>query len=109
MTYFTQKEAKQTKCPVARTFDDGKSATCDGDKCLLWRWRDLPANDHRVLGAYARVQQDLLAAEREKNPDTKKTANSFHKDAVATLAAAPWDFIFMVDDDRGFCGLGGKP
>ena len=52
---------------------------------------------------------NLLHYDEWKNPDTKKTANSFHKDAVATVAAAPWDFIFMVDDDRGFCGLGGKP
>ena len=109
MTYFTQKEAKQTKCPVARTFDDGKSATCDGGECLLWRWRDLSGNDHRVLSAYTRVQQELLSSEQAKNPDTKKNAGSFHKDAVAKVAAAPWDFIFMTDDDRGFCGLGGKP
>ena len=109
MTYFTQKEAKQIKCPVARTFDDGKSATCDGDKCLLWRWRDLPVNDHRVLAAYTRVQQDMLAEDKGINPDTKKTLATFHKAAVAKVASAPWDFIFMTDDDRGYCGIGGKP
>tara|TARA_R110000851_G_scaffold22626_13_gene67039 strand:+ start:6701 stop:7021 length:321 start_codon:yes stop_codon:yes gene_type:complete len=106
LNFHTQKEAKKLKCPVARTFGDGKKATCDGDACLLWRWRELSVSDHRVLSAYARVQQDMLAKEPA---DTKKTANSFHKAAVQKVAAAPWDFIFMTDDDRGFCGLGGKP
>ena len=86
MTYFTQKEAKQTKCPVARTFDDGKSATCDGDKCLLWRWRDLPANDHRVLGAYARVQQDLRLPV-ESGGDVPHGASAAR---AAGLAALEW-------------------
>jgi hypothetical protein len=109
LTYLTETEAAKRRCPIARTFNEGKAPNCDGSACILWRWRDLAANDPRVVSAYVREQALLLDAEKARDPATKKTADSFHKQAVARVAAAPWDFIFMGDEDRGFCGLGGRP
>lgn len=110
MTYLTPPEARKTMpCPVARTFDKKVGPNCDADACPMWRWREIAANDNRVMSAYRRVQQDMLTAKKEKNPDSNSTLNTFHKQAVAKVAAAPWDFIFMDDEDRGFCGLAGKP
>lgn len=110
MTYLTPPEARKAMpCPVARTFAEKVGPNCDADKCPMWRWRELSVMDHRVIAAYLRVAQDLLSEDKAKNPDTKKNVDSMHKRAVATVSAAPWDFIFMDDNDRGYCGLGGKP
>lgn len=110
MTFITPKQArKDHPCPFARTFHEKKGGNCDADKCIAWRWRPLAANDPRVLSAYTRVATEMMDDERKKTPDTKKTIASFHKASVAKVAAANEDFIFMTDDDRGFCGLAGKP
>lgn len=110
MTYLTPPEARKSMpCPVARTFSEKKGPNCDADACPMWRWRELSVSDNRVLSAYVRVATDLLDQERKKNPETKKTVDGMHKQAVQIVAAAPWDFIFMNDEDRGYCGLGGKP
>jgi UDP-2,3-diacylglucosamine pyrophosphatase LpxH len=65
--------------------------------------------DPRVKSAYAKVQNDLMAQEQSKNPESKKTPGHFHKEAVQIVNAAPWDYIVMTDEDRGYCGLGAKP
>lgn len=113
MTHITHADAKKFKCPVARTFDGGKRATCDGDACILWRWKAIPSNDHRFISAINRTQTDMHAThealEAKKDKPTSKAAASFHKAAVAKVAAQPWDFMFMTDEDRGYCGLGSAP
>lgn len=109
MTYITEKNAKTKYCPIARTFHEGKKAVCDGGDCILWRWKVLPANDNRFLSAVIRKQHDLFEAAQKLNPDSKRKVAGYHKEAVAAVAAAPWDSIFMNEDDRGTCGLGGKP
>lgn len=109
MTYIPNKDANSMKCPIARTFDEGKSSHCDGEDCILWRWRPLAANDNRFMSALKREMHRMHQEERAKNPKTKRSEASFHKDANAMIAERPWDFINMGDEDRGYCGLGGKP
>lgn len=67
------------------------------------------ANDNRFISAVKRETMEMLDEERKKRPDTKKTENFFTKAAVARVSSRPWDFIFMGEGDRGYCGLGGKP
>lgn len=110
MTFFTHADAKATICPIARiTGEEKPKSKCQGEACILWRWKDMAANDPRFLGAITRVQMELMEAERKANPDTKKTQGSFAKEATAKVSASPWMFAFMTDKDRGFCGLGGRP
>jgi len=62
MTYRTNEEATKEPCPIARVSGadgDGKGnppAKCRGEACLLWRWRGVPPNDVRVMGAIAREE-----------------------------------------------------
>lgn len=109
MTLITQAEAGKMKCPVARTFDEGKSPTCDGGGCILWRWAPMPAADPRFMRAVAAKQMELHAAAEAANNEKKRLLSSFHNAAVAAVAADPNSFMKMTDSDRGWCGLGGKP
>lgn len=109
MTLITQAQAAKLKCPIARTFDDGKSPTCDGGGCILWRWGPIKANDKRFTRAVKAKQTQLLANYEAANPDKSKRLESFLNQAVAEVAKEPWTFMEMTSKDRGWCGLGGKP
>lgn len=109
MTYVTEKDASALPCPIARTFDQGKAAHCDGADCILWRWKSVAANHPKFQSALKREMGSMLAEAKAKDRNTKKTEGSFHKEAAARIADRPWDFMFMSEDDRGYCGLGGKP
>lgn len=100
--YITLDEAAKTPCPIARTFPDGKSATCDGPKCILWRWREIMASDPVFMAAIQRAQACIAQDAGEGKP-----GGHYHKQAVQQVARDPlaWD----VKTDFGYCGLGGKP
>lgn len=109
MTILTQAEAAKFKCPVARTFDEGKSPTCDGGGCILWRWAPILATDRRFMIAVKAKQTQLLENYQRANPEKSKKLESFINQAVAEVAKEPWTFMKMTSKDRGFCGLGVKP
>ena len=100
--YIKESVAKKTRCPIARTFHEGKSANCDGSACILWRWRDIAAADPVFISAVKRAEA-CIATDRAEG----KSGNSYHKEAVAQVGRDPegWD----VKTDIGYCGLGGKP
>lgn len=100
--YIKEAEANTWDCPIARTFNEGKTATCDGSACILWRWREIQASDGVFTAAVQRTMA-CLAQEDGKG----KPASSFHKAAVAQVARDPEGY--GVTTDRGYCGLGGKP
>lgn len=59
MSAYTEQQAKDKWCPVARVEDDTASAnrnmclgkqaetSCLGSKCAVWRWYDLPEKPER--------------------------------------------------------------
>lgn len=100
--YMTDDEAKKFNCPVARTFEDGKKATCDGSKCMMWRAQSVLKTNQFFMSAVKR-EEACLAVKLNKglNPD------KYHKAAVANVAADPEGY--GVISDRGYCGLGGRP
>lgn len=109
MTYITEKQAAELECPIARTFDQGKSARCDGSKCILWRWKEIPSNDHRFMSAVKREAVSMLTDYNAGNPEKKRTESYFVKAATAKVSADLWGNIIPNETDRGYCGLGDKP
>lgn len=99
MTYLTEEEAAEKMCPIARTFADGKSATCDGSECILWRWKPVHASDPLFMSAVKREMAMLAQDDGAGRPMV-----SYHKPAVANVAADPVGH--GVVQTRGFCGLG---
>lgn len=109
MTYLTTAQAATMRCPVARTFGDGKRANCDGCECILWRSAPTPASDPQFVGA-VKAEQERLAIEHNAKEDVKqRDPKGFHNAAVANVAAQPWRFIRPDPDAYGYCGMGGKP
>lgn len=100
--YMTDEEAAKYRCPIARTFPDGKAATCDGSKCLLWRMKPVKASDQLFMSAVKREEACLALAVNEG-----KEPHRYHKQAVQNVAADLEGF--GVVNDRGVCGLGGQP
>lgn len=105
MTYRTVEDSKKMICPIARiTGNEPTKAKCQGDACMLWRWRGMSAMDPRFLGAITRETEALKA----ENP--KKPAGSLHKEAVKRVTKDPVAYTFPDPEiDIGFCGLGGPP
>jgi hypothetical protein len=102
LTYLTEAEAAEKRCPVARTFPDGKRANCDGPACILWRFKTILASDPLYQSAVKREEASLA-----QEDGTGKPGTSFHKQAVANVAIDPEGH--GVVQTRGFCGLGGRP
>lgn len=100
MTYLTPEQARETPCPVARTFDKKVGPNCEAGKCILWRWRMVPASDPAFVAAVKR-EMACLAQEDGQN----KPAINFHKQAVANVGANPEGY--GVVPTVGYCGLGG--
>jgi hypothetical protein len=109
----SEKCAKSFMCPLARTHEVKERAGCDGAKCILWRWGSISANDHRFRRAVSQAQTEMCEAaqalENKKDKPRQRQVDSFHKAAVLKISTAPHDYISMTEDDRGYCGLGGKP
>jgi hypothetical protein len=101
--YLTPAQARETfPCPVARTFDQKVGPNCDGDRCILWRWRAIMASDALFQSAVKR-EMACLAQEEGNN----KPPMTFHKKAAANVAANPEGY--GVKREVGYCGLGGVP
>jgi hypothetical protein len=101
MTYLTPKDAGKMICPIARCQGTEKvQPKCVGDKCILWRWKELMASDPRFMSAIKR-EEALLSGE------TGKSAAAVHKHAVANVMKYPEGY--GVTRELGFCGLGGVP
>lgn len=105
----SEKQAAKLKCPIARTFDEGKKAHCEGCSCILWRWGPIPANDPRFLSAVKREAMSMLADYNAGNPEKKRSESYYTKKAVAKVSADLWGNIISNESDRGYCGLAGKP
>lgn len=100
--YMTEDEAKAFKCPVARTFDTGKKATCEGASCILWRWKPVTADNPFFQSAVKR-KEATLALEHNKGKDPSR----YHAQAAKAVSADLEGH--GVKSDRGYCGLGGNP
>jgi hypothetical protein len=110
MTLLTATEATKRLCPIARISarpsvkDDVVPANCCGPECVLWRWHPLMANDPRVLSAVTR-EMALLKVERPK-----AIPANLHGEAMKRVMANPEGFTYPdPDEDKGWCGLGGRP
>ena len=102
MTGITPQEAAAFRCPIARTFNEGKSAACDGPACILWRWTPLAMGaDHAA--AISKEMKRIAEAEG------KKGGPVYHQKAVAAVTADPAAHGLPVAPTHGYCGLGGKP
>lgn len=103
MTYLTPDDARVGyKCPVARTFSEKIGHNCDGDACILWRWRSMMASDPVFMAAVKR-EETRLADEEGKG----KSPHHFHKKAVSNVVSDLG--AHGVKPTLGFCGLGGTP
>lgn len=97
MTTFTPEQAKDFKCPVARTFIRGpvsaSDSGCMGDTCAAWRWQPIPAS---ILAPHI----------TRRLKDTGGGLNS-HKEAVAWVMANREALGIPLKPPFGYCGLGG--
>ena len=100
----TEEEAGERLCPLARTFSKRDTPRCMGERCILWRWEPAPANNPIFKAALKRRMLDLAAKD-----GGKKSSDSFHKQAVADVMAAPEDYGVPPHSGLGWCGLGGGP
>lgn len=112
-THMTQSEASEMRCPLGRTFQD-PITKCLGGACPLWRWHPRPASHPGYMAAVKREEGFFRELDRVKitrGDDGAKIRSDthYHQRAVAKIAAEPWMNMIPSDDDRGFCGLGGKP
>jgi hypothetical protein len=112
MTLLTPTEATKRLCPIARiSARQGKTpddvpATCCGPQCTLWRWKAITTNDHRFLSAVAR---EAALIEEERQGKTDKPKKSATSEAAERVGFAVDRYIVRTDDDKGWCGLGGRP
>lgn len=100
--YTTPEEAAKMDCPVARIKGDGTKGKCQGEGCILWRRKEILASNQFFMSA---VQREMSCLANELNDG--KNPGKYHKEAVANVSADPEGF--GVKEDRGYCGLGGKP
>lgn len=102
MTYITPDEARNYKCPVARTFAEKIGPNCDADGCILWRWKKALASDPLFMSAVKR-EEACLAQEDGKG----RAGHLYHKQAVANVAKNPEGY--GVKSSVGHCGLAAMP
>jgi hypothetical protein len=100
--YINHEDAGTYDCPVARIKGDGTKGKCQGDSCIMWRRKQILSSNQYFMSAVKREMSNLaLELNDGKNP------MKYHKEAVRNVDADPESF--GVKEDRGYCGLGGKP
>lgn len=108
--FVTPAQARETyPCPVARTFDKKVGPNCDADKCPVWRWLPLSADDPRFSGAVKRECVMLAQQKAEETGKKPKPHHLYHKQAVKNVMADPQAYDVPAKPERGWCGLGGRP
>ena len=107
MTLLTPAEARQKACPFFREagVPKGKPAyPCLVSDCHIWRWKAISANDPRFLSAVTREASTIQA-----EADAKGKIVNATKIAAERVGFNVDDYIIRTDEDKGWCGLGGRP
>lgn len=108
MTLRTAKQAQACICPIARVSGAEKpSAKCVASACILWRWADLLADDPRVQSAV--VREVALMRGETKEGEKPLSDDTLRKRAIARIAANKDGYIVRDENDKGWCGLAGRP
>lgn len=96
MTARTPDEAKNTLCPLSRTFGASPAvAHCQGPLCAVWRWQPL-SSSFLTSAVQSRLAEIKAAGEK-----------AGHKEAVAWVMERRKDLGIPTDPTHGFCGMGG--
>ncbi len=105
--FLTPEEAAKLDCPVARikgdgTKGDGTKGKCQGEACILWRKKSVLDSNPLFISAVQREMSNLAT-----DLDDGKNPMKYHKQAVKNVAADPTGYGVL--ENRGYCGIGGKP
>lgn len=95
MTYLTPDEARNYKCPVARTFAEKIGPNCDADACILWRWKHKSFSGPAYDAAVKVAVRPFIGHPSSRQKASEEVRND------------PEKYGLDMTPTHGTCGLGG--